>query len=249
MSDFVFIIQARTGSTRLPKKMVKPFYKDMTIPQIIVARLKTTFPDIPVVLATSVSKGDDVLVDDLKENVDFVVRGSEENVLSRFIDAETQVDAKAVVRICADNPFIDMNILKDLMQKWDQQYDYLANSVNGVPSMKTCYGFFCEITTFNALKSVVRTTDDPFYFEHVTNYIYGHPEDYKVKFVEADEMIANNSDVRLTVDTEGDFKNAATIYATMLEQGLDIDYKNVLNTATSSGLLESMKKENESNAK
>lgn len=249
MFDFVFIVQARTGSSRLPGKMIRLFYEDLTIPEIIIQRLKQYFPDIPVILATSENEGDTVLVDHLRGKVDYIVRGSEENVLSRFIDAEKLLKAKALVRICADNPFIDVGILGDLLSRWKSNYDYLANSVKGVPSMKTSYGFFCEITTFNALRSVAKSTDNPFYFEHVTNYIYENPQIFNVKFVESDELIAASSDIRLTVDTAADFLNAATVYKTMVENKLEINYKNVLKTTEKSNLLGSMKKENELNAK
>lgn len=249
MLDFVFVIQARTGSSRLPGKMIKPFYEGLTIPEIIVQRLKQYFPDTPVILATSENAGDTVLVDHLREKVDYIVRGSEENVLSRFVDVEKVVEAKALVRICADNPFLDMFLLRDLLKAWKNSYDYLANSVNGIPSMKTSYGFFCEITTFRTLKSIAKSTDNPFYFEHVTNYIYENPQIYSVKFVEVDKSIAANRDVRLTVDTATDFLNAAIIYKVMVENKLEINYKNVLKITEKSNLLGSMKKENELNAK
>lgn len=249
MVDFIFIIQARTGSSRLPGKMIKPFYESLTIPEIIIQRLKRHFPGIPVILATSENAGDTVLIDCLREKVDYIVRGSEENVLSRFIDVENVVEAKALVRICADNPFIDMFLLSDLLEAWKSNYDYLANSINGIPSMKTSYGFFCEITTFRTLKSVAKSTADSFYFEHVTNYIYENPQVYNVKFVEVDKSIAANRDVRLTVDTATDFLNAAKVYRAMAESDTEINYRNVLKVTEKSSLLGSMKKENKLNAK
>lgn len=229
--------------------MVRPFYEDQTIPMIIASRLRKFFPEIEIILATSIVEDDNELVRNLSGYVDHVVRGSEEDVLSRFLKSENIIRSKAVVRICADNPFVDMTILKHLIDSWNSDFDYLANSIHGVPSMKTSFGFFAEITTFRALKLVKELTLDPFYFEHVTNYIYGHPEIFRVNFIEADEIIALNSDVRLTVDTEGDFMNASIIYERMMDSSLEINFKNVLKIANDSGLLASMKKENDLNGK
>jgi spore coat polysaccharide biosynthesis protein SpsF len=100
------IIQARTGSTRLANKMLKPFYQNQTILQIIIENLKRDI-DLPIILATTNNPNDDCLEQVAEENGIFCFRGSEENVLQRFIDAAHQYQVDVIIRVCADNPFLN----------------------------------------------------------------------------------------------------------------------------------------------
>ncbi len=249
MTDFIFIIQARTGSTRLPNKMLMPFNEGLTIPQIIIRKLRANFFDIPVVLATTVNKLDDNLVACLELEDCEIYRGDEDNVVQRFVDVEKHLSAKAVIRICADNPFLDMHLLKELMTNWKSEYDYLAHQINGKPSMKTAYGFFAEITTFNSLKKVLLETSLPLYLEHVTNYVYQHEDLFNVKWIPVDHVFKSNENVRLTVDTINDFENASSVYKSLIEIKEHFIYKDVIETVKISNFMESMIKENNNNAK
>ena len=142
--DIAFIVQARSGSTRLPNKMNMPFYENQSILDIILNRLKTYFKDIPVILATTVNSKDDAIVETGKRNQVEVFRGSEDNVLSRFVEASKAFSVKHVIRICADNPFISVKYLEELINFYQsQKVDYVSFiSETGLPAMKTHYGFF-----------------------------------------------------------------------------------------------------------
>ena len=65
----------------------------------------------------------------------------------------------------------------------------------------------------DALKKVKTLTDEPLYHEHVTNYIYSHLSDFFVSWIDGPECLQEHSDIRLTIDTEDDFRNAAKIYS------------------------------------
>lgn len=67
------------------------------------------------------------------------------------------------------------------------------------------------------MKKVKSLTDENLYHEHVTNYIYAHPETFKISWIEGPEVIKTHPDIRLTIDTEADFKSAQTIYAALCE--------------------------------
>lgn len=220
------IIQARTGSTRLPNKMLLPFFNDRTILEILIERLIKSFGNENIILATTNNKLDDSLEEVAKQKDIICFRGDEQNVLKRFIDCAEKFEAGGIIRVCADNPFLDIKLMSDLVAfAAEKKYDYVSYKVNNLPAIKTHYGFFTEYVSLKALKKVAELTTDKFYQEHVTNYIYTNPEGFSIEWLSAPESIAANSDVRLTVDTEEDFEICKSIYS---ELKSDFCYKNIL---------------------
>lgn len=247
MHDFIFIIQARTNSTRMPGKMLKNFYQGKTIPEIIVARLTNNFPNIPIIVATTDSVNDDSLVKMLK-NKCTIVRGCEDDVLQRFIDVQKHIKSKAVIRVCADNPFIDVSFIKELISNWDSTLDYLSHRVVNKPVIKTGMGMFCELTTFETLKKVSSLTSNPYYLEHVTNYIYEHPDVFKLNWIEV-EKVFERPDIRLTVDTLVDFNLTKDIYENLCKFDVKWGSRDVISYIDNGDFLELMNNENQKNGK
>ena len=99
------IIQARTGSTRLPKKMIKKLGNEKVI-EWVIKRLKKSKKLNQIILATSTRYEDKKLIKIAKQNEISFFTGSEKNVLKRYYDAAKKFKVKNIVRICADNPFI-----------------------------------------------------------------------------------------------------------------------------------------------
>src|SRR5690606_7809253 len=101
--------------------------------------------------------------------------GSERDVLSRFIAAIDEHNAGAVVRICADNPFIDPSLIDRLVTTAERPpgYDYLSYcSQSGLPVILSPLGVFSEWCTAEALRTAHREATDPADREHVTRYLY-----------------------------------------------------------------------------
>lgn len=220
------IIQARTGSTRLPNKMLLPFFNGRTILEILIERLVKSFGNKNIILATTNNKLDDSLEEVAKQKDIICFRGDEQNVLKRFIDCAEKFEAEGIIRVCADNPFLDIQLMSDLVAfAAEKKYDYVSYKVNNLPAIKTHYGFFTEYVSLKALKKVAELTTDKLYQEHVTNYIYTNPEGFSIEWLSAPESIASNSNVRLTVDTEEDFETCKSIYS---ELKSDFCYKNIL---------------------
>lgn len=207
------IIQARLGSTRLPGKILLPFYGDQTIIDILMDKLHQATTS-KIVVATTTDPGNDLLVEHLQDKDELVFRGSENDVLDRFINAAEEYQLDGIVRICSDNPFIDPDGIKALIKKAkDSEADYIGFRINGLPSIKTHFGFWGEFVTLEALKKVATTTDDCQAHEHVTIHIYTHPEDYRCEWIDCPDFIQGRDDIRLTVDTLEDFDNAQRVYA------------------------------------
>ena len=220
MKKFGFIIQARLGSTRLPGKMKMSFYNEKSIPEIIINKIRNKFTNIDIVLATSDNPKDEYFETLAKKLKVKIFRGSENDVLQRFIDTADFFQIEGIVRVCADNPFLDLNQLEVLIKEIDES-EYISFCVNGQPSIKTHFGFWAEYTTLATLKKVQNNTDDIFFREHVTNYIYSNSEKFRLKFLKPIDIVNGRKDIRTTIDTEDDFKNLAFIYKQLVERYTD----------------------------
>ena len=229
-ADILIIIQARVNSTRLPQKMLLPIYEGQTILEIIIEKLKTITSPEHIVLATTLNPLDDDLVHIADKKGIGCYRGAEEHVLSRFTGCAKFYKYKKIIRVCSDNPFIDMELLKGLMAySVTANADYCSYAVNGIPAIKTHFGFFAEYVGLDALEKVERSTGLPFYTEHVTNYIYLNEKEFSVRWLTAPSEIENSSGIRLTVDTTDDFKVARQIYGSLYSAfGSRFGYREIL---------------------
>lgn len=219
-TSLCFMLQARVGSTRLPQKMALPFFKDKTILELIIKKLQQNFPDIPIVLATSSLQENDILEEIAKGLHCMVFRGSENNVLQRFIDAAEMFHFNQIIRVCADNPFLDVSEMRNLLRfvESNPSFEYVSFTINGSPSIKTHFGFWSEFVRLEALKKVNLMTKDPFYREHVTNYIYGHGILFQIKLIAANPILEGRNDIRMTLDTAVDFTALSEIYLKLNER-------------------------------
>ncbi len=211
--SLAIIIQARTGSTRLPNKMVLPFFEGKGIFEILIERIIAADFRVPVILATTINPADDILIEIAEKKGVSVFRGSEENVLERFIGAAEKFGVKKIIRVCADNPFLDMDSLKFLIEKSKKLHaDYWCFAKNdGTPSIKTHFGFWAEGVSLDALKKTAGLTQELIYQEHVTNLIYTNPGVFSV-FKHTIPFEVEKRNIRLTIDTLADFETAREIF-------------------------------------
>lgn len=202
------IIQARTTSTRLPGKVLKTvdFRRNKSILEQVIARVKRTECIDEVIVATTTNPTDDAVVDITKNEGIGCYRGSENDVLSRFYEAATKYKLDTIVRITSDCPFIDPNVIQDLVMLYEQnEYDYVSNG------QKRTYphGLDCEIFSMQALSEAHSVCKDAFYKEHVTTYLYSEAGNFRVGSLELNNE--NYSDIRITVDTKLDYALACCI--------------------------------------
>lgn len=245
------IIQARMGSTRLPGKMGKPFFKQQSLIEVILRNILKVDPDISVVLATSSNSKDDYLEEIGKTIGVKVFRGNENDVLQRFIDAAEHYGITTVVRVCADNPFLSVKYVRDLINEFTEGDDYLSYSYDdGTPTIKSHIGMFAEIVSLSALRKVKTLTNSGFYFEHVTNYIYEHSNEFKVRFLPLPQLLHQRKDIRLTIDTETDFEISKEVFEELMKDSETVEATKLLSIIDGkSELLEKMKGEIERNTK
>jgi spore coat polysaccharide biosynthesis protein SpsF (cytidylyltransferase family) len=206
------IVQARVQSTRYPGKIVQLFARGQALLEFQLRRLKAAFPDSPIVVATSNSDADDVVAGIAEQVGVLIYRGDEQDVLKRFVDCCAHFSFTGyVVRVCGDNPFLQMGLLGLLMEEAASgggSYDYISFSVGGVPAIRTHFGFFCEVVAVNALKQVAATVPGAVFREHVTNYIYEGKGSFRLRWLEFDQLAPYLGSLRLTVDSREDMENA-----------------------------------------
>lgn len=223
------IVQARMGSTRLPGKILKPFYGGKTLLETLLDNLHKV-EGAKVIVATSDNENNDQLESFLKEKGELVFRGSEDDVLERFIQAAEANDVDGIIRICSDNPFMDWHGVAQLAEKArTSDADYIGFRINGKPSILTHFGFWGEFVTLDALKRVASTTlDGTPAHEHVTYHIYNHSDEYKCEWIAGPDFLEGRDDIRLTIDTPEDLASALQVYTDLKSKNDNFTLKDVV---------------------
>jgi spore coat polysaccharide biosynthesis protein SpsF len=191
------VIQARTGSTRLPGKVLEDLGGRPVLEWVVRAAQAATQVDT-VIVATSTMAGDDGVAD-LAESLGVpVVRGSEDDVLSRFVAALDAHPADAVVRLTADCPLLDPTLIDAVAGAWaaSPSHDYVSTVlVRCLPR-----GMDVELVSARALREVdgIAVGHDRV---HVTSRVYAQPSEYRLLGL---CVTPPANDLRVTLDTKED---------------------------------------------
>lgn len=194
----VAIIQARMGSSRLPGKILEPLAGKPVL-QRVIERVAASNAFAQVVVATTDREIDDVAADKAAAFGATVVRGDEDDVLSRFGLAAETSSAEAIMRITADCPLIDPEVLAAMVERFAVgDADLVSNCVRrSFPR-----GLDAELFSRQALDTMLAEASAPAEREHVTPFLYAHPERFRIVSHEGSEDL---SGYRLTLDTPEDF--------------------------------------------
>ena len=129
MSNFGIIIEARTGSKRLPNKILKKVNKK-TILDYLIKRVKTQKKIKKIIVSTTTLKKDLPLIKIAKKNKISFFQGSENDLIKRIIDTAKKNNLKFIVQVTSDNPFFDKEIFETLLKIFKQKkYDFVSNSL------------------------------------------------------------------------------------------------------------------------
>lgn len=202
MVKTVALVQARMGSSRFPGKMLAKLGERPILEWVLQRVRRATMID-SVVLATTKSSQDDELVAFVHGLGIEVFRGSEGDVLGRFAAAASHYGAETVVRVCADNPFIDPDELDRLVSHFKMSpCDYSFNHQSRLGSGHAD-GFGGEILSNGLLQKIAHDAIDVRHREHATLYIWENLGEFHVSAVPAKNHL-ENPEMRFDVDSPDD---------------------------------------------
>lgn len=220
--NVIAIIQARVGSTRFPRKIFADLSGKPLIWHVF-NRIKYCKNIDNFLLATSLNPIDNELEEWSINNKIKCFRGSENDVLERFYFASKKHKADVIVRITADDPFKDPVIIDNVISLMiNNKCDFAYN--NNPPSFPE--GLDTEVISFNSLEKAYYESKDVFDREHLTQYLYKHPELFRQINYSYSE---NLSHLRWTVDTKEDYDFAKIIYQNLFKHNKVFLMNDILN--------------------
>ncbi len=214
------IVQARTSSTRFPKKILKKIYNNYSVIDFLLTRIKKTRNINHFILA--VPKKDKKIFYNIAKNNSFDIEtGSEENVLKRFYKIAEKYKLDTIIRCTSDSPLMDRFILENSLKKFlKKKIDYLNNIL--VPTYPL--GIHIEIFSFKTLKKCFKYANKKKFLEHVTPYIYLNSKKFKI-YTQKNKK--NLSQYRFTIDYLSDLRYLKKLIS-ISKKGINVNYKNLI---------------------
>lgn len=173
---------------------------DNTVLGYVINQVKFSKKIEKIIVATTNLTEDDVIVEYLAlQKIEFF-RGSSENVLDRYYQCAKKFGMNSIVRITADNPLIDPNIIDLIISEYkNNKCDFATNTLHRTFP----YGTEVEVFSFDALENAWKNAKKPSEREHVTPYIYDLKNKFKLINIKNNE---NFSHLRYTIDRIEDLK-------------------------------------------
>jgi spore coat polysaccharide biosynthesis protein SpsF len=219
----VAIIEARMTSTRLPGKIVRPILGRPLL-ELLIERLSRAQRLDHIVVATTSNPSDDG-VEELTRRVGVgCFRGSEEDVLDRVLQAARAAGADVIVEITGDSPLIDPAIVDLVVEVYQaNRCDYVSNALKQTFPI----GLDTQVFSTAVLEQVAHLTNDPTDHEHVSLYIYEHPERFSLHNLESG-LPDKYWNLRLTLDTLEDLALIRAIYEELYPKNPSFGLRDIL---------------------
>jgi spore coat polysaccharide biosynthesis protein SpsF len=207
LSRIVATIEARMASSRLPGKvMAEASGKPML--ELMIERLRFVPELEEIVVATTTNRSDDVVAELAARIGAGCWRGSEDDVLARVLDAAQAHAADIIVELTGDCPLVDPAIVSRVIGHHRQSgADYVSNCLQQTYPL----GMETQVFSTSVLADAARRTDDPEDREHVSLFIYRHPEIFSIADVKAPPAECR-PELRLTLDTKEDLAVIRSVF-------------------------------------
>jgi spore coat polysaccharide biosynthesis protein SpsF len=217
------ILQARMGSTRLPGKMLLPIIDGRGALELMLERVSAAQTIDRIVVATTTLVEDEPLVGLCEKLGVSCYRGDSANVLDRYYQcARTMARDHVLVRLTGDCPLHDSAVIDRVVGVFhDGQYDYVANT--HPPTFPD--GLDTEVFSFAALERAWQGATLLSEREHVTYYLYTHPELFRLGNLSLDEDLSSH---RWTLDEPADLEFIRQVYAALYPAGKGFGMYDVL---------------------
>ena len=205
------IIQARQTSSRLPGKALIDIAGKPAL-QRVIERLRASKMLDDVIVATTTNEADDVIISLCEQLNCKYYRGSENDVLSRVLEAARAFDVDVIVEITADCLLVDWNIVDNLVKMYfDNKVDYCSNVIERTFPR----GFDCQVFSTEVLEKVNSEVDNNLDREHVSTWIYLNKKssiNYTCLNLSAPAG-QNRPDIEVTLDTPEDLELISWLYS------------------------------------
>jgi spore coat polysaccharide biosynthesis protein SpsF len=223
MPRLVATIEARMTSTRLPGKVLAAA-EGKPMLELMIERLRFVRELDQIVIATTINRTDDAIEALARKLGAGLWRGSEDDVLSRLVDAATAHNADIVVQLTGDCPLIDPRIVSRVIAEYRKaRADYVSN----VLTRSYPIGMDTQVYATAVLADAARRAEGVQYREHPSLYIYRHPETYSLANVLAPPT-ETRPQMRLTLDTPEDLEVIRAVFAALRPQAIDFSISDML---------------------
>lgn len=215
------VLQARTSSTRLPGKVMTQINGHPMIYWEI-SRISKAKLVNKIVVAISDQSSDDILSDYLDSIHQEHIRGSLDNVLSRYVKAEEKYNPSAIIRLTADCPLVMPELIDQYLEIFHKKdFDYLSNTLE----LSYPDGLDIEIIAPGVFKKLLEFSLSKEEKEHVTLGIYSRKDKFRIYNV---SNKINISQFRWTVDTSDDLAFVKSIYEHFESREINFTFEDVL---------------------
>ena len=224
MKKIVTVIQARTGSSRLPGKVTKEILGRSLLIRMV-ERVQASTLKGCIVVATTTDKEDDVIEDICQDNRILCYRGSALDLLDRHYQAGKWQEADAVVKIPSDCPLIDPRVIDKVLQYYlDNNFEYVSN----LHPATYPDGNDVEVMNFSTLEKAWREAKKDFEREHTTPYLWEHPEKFSIGNVVWGSGLDYSMSHRFTIDYAEDFVFIKTIFESLYPKNHNFGLQEIL---------------------
>lgn len=222
----VIVTQARTGSTRLPRKVMMPIAGEPLLTRMV-ERIKYTKVPCDVVVATTYESEDDE-VESLCNKLGFnCFRGHPTDLLERHFEAGKKYNADIVVKIPSDVPLIDPRIIDKVLNFYlenEEKYDFVSN----LHPATYPDGNDVEVIPMDVLETTYNEAKQPLEREHTTPYIWENPDRFKVGNVEWETGKDYSMSHRFTIDYPEDYEFISKVYDELYETNPEFGLNEIL---------------------
>ncbi|GLC87800.1 glycosyltransferase family protein [Lysinibacillus piscis] len=197
--NIIVIIQARMGSSRLPGKILKPLHH-VDVLTYDIARCRAIKGVAEVIVATSILPQDDAIANWCEEHKVAYYRGSENDVLDRYVQCAKLYEPDYVMRVTSDCPFVDYEMASEMVALMAKERKDVMLLEGELPR-----GLAVEIISYDTLLRIDEMGKEPRHREHVTYYAY----EFKEQFEAVTYKVPVNRqapELRITLDTEEDYE-------------------------------------------
>ena len=215
------IVQARMGSTRLPRKVLKKIMGKPMLWHLINRVKKSKYIDT-IIIATTKDKKDDAIEDFANKYNLGIYRGSENDILDRYYNAARKYNADVIVRIWGDCPLSDPEIIDKTIEEF---LTYKADYANNFSPPTFPVGMNVEIYSFNTLEQIWKEIKNPFFRDYPFEYFYANQESFRAIYVKNNVDL---SDINWTVDYIEDFKLVTKIFEKLNSKDKVFNMKDIL---------------------